>query len=103
MSAWLVPRLIEQRLRRGPAAAALAGNVDQLAHALDVERREGIVLQDAALLILLQERRRIVTAEAKRGLREVVGAEAEELRRLGDFAGAQGGTRQLDHGADEIV
>ena len=70
-------------------AAALAADLDQLADALDVERGEGIVLEDAALLVLLQERRRVVAAEAEGRLRQVVGAEGEELRRLGDLAGAQ--------------
>ena len=41
-------------------------------------------------------------AKAEGGLRQVVGAEAEELGVLGDLAGAQRGARQLDHGADEV-
>src|SRR6478735_5877346 len=81
-------------LERGPGlAAALAADLDQLADALDVERGERVVLQDAALLVLLEEGRRIVAAEAEGGLRQVVGTEAEELRRFGDLAGAQAGAR----------
>ena len=40
--------------------------------------------------------------DAERRLGEVVGAEGEELGRLGDLAGAQGSARQLDHRADLV-
>src|SRR5260221_930609 len=83
-------------------AAAFAGDLDQLTYAFDIERGEGVVLEDAALLVLLEEARGIVAAEAEGGLGEVVGAEAEELGTLGDMGGPQVGARQLDHGADEI-
>ena len=38
----------------------------------------------------------------KRGLRQIVGAEREEFRGLGDLAGHERRARQLDHGADLI-
>src|SRR5207253_10205246 len=67
-------------LQLGPRlAAAFAGDLDQLADAFDVERGERIVLEDAALLIFLEERSRIVAAEAERGLGEIVGAKGEEF------------------------
>ena len=50
---------------------------------------KGSLLEDAALLGILEERARVVAAEAEGRLRQVVGAEAEELRRLGDLAGPQ--------------
>ncbi len=48
------------------------------------------------------ELRRVVTREAEGRLRQVVGAEREELRLLGDAPGRHGGPRQLDHRADQI-
>ncbi len=84
----------DAELELGPRlATALGGDVDQLAHTLDVERGEGIMLEDAALLVLLQERCRVVAAEPKGGLREIVGAEAEKICRQGDVSGPQGGAR----------
>src|SRR5262249_60511166 len=42
-------------LELGPRlAAALAGDLDQFAHALGIERGKRVVLEDAALLVLLQ-------------------------------------------------
>src|SRR5262245_66050624 len=77
--------------------AAAGGDVDQFAHALDIEGGERVVLEDAALAILLEERGGVVAAETKGSLGEIVGAEAEELGRLGDLGGAQRGARQFDH------
>ncbi len=42
----------------------------------------------------------VVAAEAERHLREVVGAEAEEVRLLGDLVGPERGSWRLDHRAD---
>src|SRR5262249_522167 len=63
-------------------ATTLARDIDQLADALDVERGERVVLEDSALLVLLEERRRVIPAETVGGLGEVVGAEGKELGRL---------------------
>src|SRR5215471_18594999 len=66
-------------LELGPSLApALAGDLDQLAHPLRVQRGERIVLEDATLLVLLQERGRIVAAQPEGGLGEIVRAEREE-------------------------
>ena len=67
-----------------------------------VDHLERVVLQQA----LLQVGRHhpaldIVAAEAEGHLGQVVGPEGEEVGLLGDLAGAQGGPRRLDHGADE--
>ena len=94
-----MPSLRSGRVLRPRSTADL----DQLADALVVERDEGVVLEDAALLVVLQERAGVVAAEAEGGLGQVVGAEGEELGRLGDLAGAQAGARQLDHGADQVL
>src|SRR5258708_5748039 len=66
------------------AAAALDADPHQLANALAIDRHERIGRQDAARRVGAEEARRIVTADAERRLREVVGAEREELRRLCD-------------------
>ena len=39
----------------------------------------------------------------RHGLRQVVGAEAEELGGLGDFVRGQSAARHFDHRADEVV
>src|SRR5690242_12933001 len=83
-------------------AAALGADLHQLADAIAVDRDEGVLLEDALLLILAEEAAGVIARQAEAGLRQIVGAEAEELRRLGDLAGAQNGARQLDHRADEI-
>ena len=44
----------------------------------------------------------VVAAEAKGGLRQVVGAEAEELGHLGDRPGGQSCAGQFDHSAEFV-
>ena len=38
-----------------------------------------------------------------RGLRQIVGAEAEEFGHFGDLIGGQRAARNLDHGADQVL
>ena len=57
-------------------AAALGGNGDQLADALDIDADEGIARIDALLDIGPQEPPRVVAADAERGLGQVVGTES---------------------------
>ena len=45
----------------------------------------------------------VVAAEAEGHLRQVVGAEREELGLLGDLVGRQGGAGDLDHRADQVL
>src|SRR5258706_1403402 len=75
---------------------------DQLADAGLVETHEGIAFDQAARQIFAQEASRVVAAHPERGLRQIIRAEAEKLRRLGNFAGHQSGPRQFDHGSDQI-
>jgi hypothetical protein len=75
---------------------------DQLADAVDVERDERIVLEDAGAPVGAEEAAGVVAADAEGGLRQVVGAEREELGALGDLARPERGARQLDHRADQI-
>src|SRR5262245_15813522 len=84
-------------------ASALHSYLDELADTIAVDRNEGIDLEDALGDIGREEARSVIAADAIGGLRQVVGAEGEEFRGLGDLAGHQAGARQLDHGADLIV
>ena len=55
------------------------------------------------LQVVGQERVDVVAAVAERHLRQVVGAEAEEVGRLADLVGGQRSPRNLDHRADQDV
>ena len=70
-------------------------NLNELAHAFDIERHKRIARDHALAQIVVQEHAGIVAANADGGLRQIVGAEGEELRRLGDVAGAQRRARQF--------
>ena len=63
----------------------------------------GVTVEDAVLEVAAEERRLdVVAGEAPRHLGQVVGAEGEELGRLGDLVGGHGRARQLDHRADLV-
>jgi hypothetical protein len=71
---------------RGGAAALGAISISSPTPSM-VERDERIALEDAlAFYIGVRKIAGIVARDAERRLRQVVGAEAEELRRLGDLA-----------------
>ena len=53
--------------------------------------------------IMADEAAVVVAAHAERGLGQVVGAEAEKLRLLGDLVGDDTRPRQFDHGADQVA
>src|SRR4051794_11797240 len=72
-------------------AASLDADAHHLANAFAIDRHERIDLEDAARRIDAEEACGIVAADAERRLREVVGAEGEELRRLRDLASHQRG------------
>ena len=61
------------------------------------------MLQNPLGQVRLDEVARVVAAEAERGLRQVVGAEAEELGVLGDLVRGQRSARNLDHRADLVM
>src|SRR6266511_4589686 len=88
---------------RASRAAALGAHLHELADAFLVEYLEWVVLQQLALDIRRQEAPGIVAAQAKRRLRQVVGAEREELGLSGDLVGGEGGARELDHDADQVL
>ena len=77
---------------------------DELADTVLVDGLERVALQQTLLEIRGHHPTLdVVAAEAERHLREVVGAEAEEVGLLGDLVGAQRGARCFDHGADGDV
>src|SRR5438552_10253057 len=82
---------------RPRGASALRGDADELADPLDVEGHKRVVLEDPEPLIGADKARRIVARQAEDGLRQVIGAKAEEFGALGDLAGAQRRPRQFDH------
>ncbi len=82
--------------------AALNADLHQAADAIDIDRLERILRDDVRLQVMADEAAIIVTAHAQGGLRQVVGAEAEELRLLRDLVGHHAGARQFNHGAHQV-
>src|SRR5665647_2110090 len=96
----------DAHLEVGPGAAApLDAHLHELADALLVEGRERVGRPDLLLLgdVEREELAGVVAAHAEGHLREVVGAEAEELRHFGDLVGGERRARDLDHRADQVV
>ena len=88
----------------GAGLTAIVGShLDQLADADLIQMLERIALVDLVLVVCAQELGSVITAEAEGHLGQVVGAEAEELSLLGDLAGSQGCTGDLDHGTDLVL
>ena len=92
---------LDLRLRRPPP---LDRDPHQVADALDVDHLERVPLEHAVLEVPRQELPlRVVARERERRLRQVVRAEREEVRDLGDLVGTETGPRHLDHRADEVL
>src|SRR5207237_2764116 len=83
-------------------AAARNTDLHQLADAVAIDRDERIDLQDSLRDVSAEESGGVIAADAIGRLRQIVGAERKELRRLGDVASHEAGARQFDHGADLI-
>src|ERR1700675_4847102 len=87
-------------------AALLDAPAHEHADAFGVEGLEWIGAENGGLLLVHvvgEEAACIIAGESHGGLRQVVGAEGEELGDFRDLTGQQGSARELDHGADEIV
>ena len=84
-------------------AAELNGHLHKFADADRIQTGERIGLVDLILVVGGQELAGIVAREAERHLRQIVRAEAEELRLFGDLVGSKSCTRDLDHRADFIL
>ena len=68
-----------------------------------IETGKRIALVDLLVVVRAEELAGIVTAEAEGHLGQVVRAEGEEVRFLGDLVRGQSGARDLDHGADLVL
>src|ERR1700692_619281 len=77
-------------------------NANKFSHAVAIDGNERIACNQTFREIFGEECARVVAADTECCLRQIVGAEGEELRALGDFTSAQGGARQFDHGTDEV-
>ena len=89
---------------RAGRAAGLDSHSHERPNAGLIKGGKGIFRQDLLVNVLQQEALlSIITRDAEGHLRQVVGAEGEELRHLGDLAGGQGRARDLDHRAELIV
>ena len=85
-------------------AAPLDRDPHEIADAGLIERLKGIVGEDALLEVVGEELAlRVIAGESERGLREIIRAEGEEVRVLGDLVGAHAGARQLDHRAARVL
>src|SRR3954452_18163837 len=81
-------------------AAHPGGQAHEPADAELVDRLERAAVEDLLLHVRLEEAALgVVAREAQRRLREVVGAEREEVGMLGDAVGHEARARQLDHRA----
>src|SRR6202451_3400064 len=100
----LHPHLVAELDRRGVAAvfaadsdfktgpglaSAFDSDANQFTHAIAIDDREGILLDDAFGEIGWQDFVDVIARETKCGLSEIIGAEAEELGFLGDLVGNQ--------------
>lgn len=83
--------------------AQLDRHLHQLTHTDDVKAGKRIGFVDLVRIVCGQELAGVVAREAERHLREVVGAEAEELRFLGDLVRRERRAGDLDHRADLIL
>src|SRR5688572_2394738 len=84
-------------------AATLGTHADKLSDAVRVEHLERIVADDFSFDVSRQKAARVVAAQAKRGLREIVSAKREEVGVRRDAIGHERGARQFDHRADLVV
>ena len=81
----------------------LDSHIHQLAHTLLVQVGERIGLVDLLVVVIAEELTGVIAAEAEGHLRQVIRAEAEEVRLLGDLVGRERGARDLDHRADVVL
>src|SRR5579871_6534078 len=84
-------------------ASTICRHTNKLADPFPIKDGKGILLENAFGDIRRQNFVYVIAREAKRSLRQVIGAKREELRFLRDFIRNQGCARQFDHSADEII
>src|SRR5208282_1369409 len=78
-------------------------HLDELTDSRLIDRSEGVLLDDLQLLVRPEEGTRIVAAHSEASLRQVIRAEAEELRRLSDLIGRERSAWHLNHRPDQIA
>ena len=88
---------------RFDAAATLRAEAHQLAYAFAVEHLERIVGENLPVDVCRQKAARVIAAQAKRRLRQIIRAEREEVGMLSNLAGGQSSTWQLDHSSDCVL
>src|SRR6202022_4587436 len=76
---------------RAGLAPARDADLHQFTDAVAIDRNERIDFQDSLCDVGAEEPGGIIAADAVGGLRQIVGAERKELRRLRDVAGHQAG------------
>ena len=91
---------------RARFAAAFGSDGHQIADAILIQSDERILFEDAGVDILVEETRGVVARNADRGLRQIVRAEREELRRLCDLVSPDRGAVRLSmlhyNSSDEV-
>src|SRR5437879_12300041 len=85
---------------RADAPTGRYGKSNQLANSILVKNLEWIVGNYTPVNVIREEPSRIVPAQAKSGLGQIIGAKGEELRGSSDLIRRQRRPRQLDHGPD---
>src|SRR6266545_1547133 len=75
-------------------APLVAPHFDQLSDAVLIEGDEGVLGKESGLDVEGKELACIVPGEAESGLRQVVGAEGEEFRLMGNLIGGEGSAGQ---------
>ena len=84
-------------------APALDGQLHEAADALLIEAGEDVAAHDFEVAVEAEEAAGVIAAHAEAGLREVVGAEAEEFGDFRDLIGGDAGAGHFDHGADLVA
>src|SRR3954470_3880164 len=83
-------------LEVGPRRPSLLdADLHQPADAVEIDHLEWVLGNDVVLHVMADERTVVVPTHAEPGLGEVVGAEREELRLLGDLVGDDASPGQL--------
>src|SRR5207253_4633952 len=82
--------------------ATLGADTHQLADAFGVQYLEGIIGKNFSIDITREEAARVITAQTKSRLGQIVCAERKEVCVLRNLVGRQSRSRQLDHRADRV-
>src|SRR5205814_5780543 len=83
-------------------AATLGADTHQLADALSVQYLEGIIGKNFPIDIAGEKAARVIAAQTKSRLGQIVCAERKEVCVLRNLVGRQSRPRQFDHRADRV-